>query len=66
MQGKASVAQLLAYLLYFRIFRLVHGNGIPMGNVPWDGTARIAFTMGPMGQIAMCQRLDNVIHNFRF
>ena len=25
-----------------------HGN--PMGNVPWDGTARIAFPMGPMRQ----------------
>ena len=25
-----------------------HGN--PMENVPWDGTARIAFPMGPMGQ----------------
>ena len=25
-----------------------HGN--PKGNVPWDGTARIAFPMGPMGQ----------------
>ena len=30
--------------------RLVHGNGIPMENVPWDGTARIAFPMGPMRQ----------------
>ena len=25
-----------------------HGN--TMENVPWDGTARIAFSMGPMGQ----------------
>ena len=42
-----------AFLCVFS--RLVHGNGIPVG-IPWkcpmgwDGTARIAFPMGPMGQ----------------
>ena len=43
------------YRLYSSMFRLVHGKGIPMG-IPgemshwmgWDGTAGIAFPMGPM------------------
>jgi len=26
------------------IARLVHGNVIPMGNVPWDGTAHICIS----------------------
>ena len=38
------------------IIRLVHGNGIPMGNVPWDGMGWDStnyISRGTHGTVAM-------------
>ena len=39
-----------------QVLRLVHGNGIPMGNVPWDGMewdCTHCISHGTYGTVAM-------------